>query len=64
MVYLDEDGDIIVVGERKDSNLGKTVYYRVPPDEIKIQQQMCYATFAGPNELVVLLNENKNNDYN
>lgn len=58
-VYLNDNGDVEVVGKSRKEASGQLVYYHVEPDQIYFKEYRCYATLAQEDELIVLLHDDQ-----
>mmetsp|Transcript_46344 Transcript_46344/g.53406 ORF Transcript_46344/g.53406 Transcript_46344/m.53406 type:complete len:255 (+) Transcript_46344:16-780(+) len=54
-LYLDEDNEIVAIAKRFIGS--QMIEYQVPFDNLRLYEKKCYATFAGENELIVLLQD-------
>ena len=58
-VYLNDDGDVEVVGKVRKEISGENPYYSVEPDQLWFKEYRCYATLAQEKELIVLLHDDQ-----
>lgn len=57
-VYLNDNGDVEVVGEKNEAG-GKSTFYFIDIDKLWFKDYRCYATLAQENELIVLLHDDQ-----
>lgn len=57
-VFLNDDGEIQAVGEKKNEN-GEKEFFYFETDLLWFKEYRCYATLAGEDELIILLHDNQ-----
>lgn len=61
-IYLDQHGDIVCkaikILQGEDEKV-KKVFYDVQPDQLKVFEYRCFATYSGRDELIVLLHHDQ-----
>lgn len=57
-VFLNDEGEICAVGEKKNEK-GEKLFYNIEPDLLWFKDFRCYATLAQEDELIILIHDNQ-----